>query len=142
MKRAANIVGSLTRIQKRLRRKLNLLFRPLKPSILDVAVRINRTIPITTSERIFSANSNHWRSFYVPKERGWYDTLSSDLRSCLGRYPELSSQYHELLEKQTLPVGFILSTGRSGTRALSMFLSSAPMVSSLHRINDINEFKK
>ena len=69
------------------------------------------------------------------------EVLSDRIQECLGSNPNLMWHYHELRAKQTLPLGIVLSTGRSGTRALSLFMHSAPRITSLHRLYDVAEFQ-
>lgn len=118
------------------------LLRPFKPAIVELALATNRHFPIPIRKSIFNYHNSCWESFFVPSDYSWIETLSQRIRDCLQHYPDLSQQHKAQLRNQKLPLGFVLSTGRAGTRALSLFLNSAPGIASLHRLADINGFQQ
>ncbi len=115
----------------------------LKYRIIESIRFTFRHLPILHIRKdLFDYENNAWKSFYIPpKDLSWMDTLSGRIQECLRNNPNLIELYHELLSKQTLPVGMVLSAGRTGTRALSEFMNCSPHISSLHRLSDIEEFQ-
>ncbi len=121
---------------------LKRLLQPYKPALINFSLAANRYLPVPIQKSIFNYRDKCWESFYAPGDFSWLEALSHRVKECLAKDPDLSQQHDALLRNQRFPVGFVLSTGRAGTRALSQFLNSAPTIASLHRLTDINGFQQ